>query len=208
MIEIITFTKTLNATEAGMTNTNDSYILIPQSIDGSRLFPQKGIYKLRDYLSGEDFEFRFESGREQRVYKLGQYCRMNNVKCGDIITIERRIINGNSRLFINVKRKNNIVFLQKHKDGYLIIRNDLGQKVLDNEVQFSVNGQDKAVRITFDRNIKKRSDSPDELPLYSVTLDKGMNLQKLIGAQYLELNYSDMAIRVPDDVKLEIIRQQ
>lgn len=208
MIEIVTFTKTLNATEAGMTNTNDSYILIPQSIDGSLLFPQNGIYQIRDYVSGEDFKFRYENSREQRVYKLGQYCRMNNIQCGDIITIERRIINQDSRLFINSRRKKNIVFLQKHKDGYLIIRNDIGQKVLNNEVQFSVNGKDRAVTIIFDRNIKKRSDSPDELPLYSVTVDDGINLQDLIKAQYLELNYSDMAIRIPDEVKLEITRQQ
>ena len=208
MIEIVTFTKTLNATEAGMTNTNDSYILIPQSIDGCLLFPHNGIYHIRDYVSGEDFKFRFENSREQRVYKLGQYCRMNNVQCGDIITIERRIINQDSRLFINSRRKKNIVFLQKHKDGYLIIRNDIGQKVLNNEVLFSVNGKNRPITIVFDRNIKKRSDSPDELPLYSVTVDNGINLQDLIKAQYLELNYSDMAIRIPDEVKLEITKQQ
>lgn len=208
MIEIVTFTKTLNATEAGMTNTNDSYILIPQSIDGSLLFPQNGIYQIRDYVSGEDFKFRFENGREQRVYKLGQYCRMNDIQCGDIITIERRFINQDSRLFINSRRKKNIVFLQKHKGGYLIIRNDIGQKVLNNEVLFFVNGKNRPVTIVFDRNIKKRSDSPDELPLYSVTVDDGINLQDLIKAQYLELNYSDMAIRIPDEVKLEITRQQ
>ena len=208
MIEIITFTKTLNATEAGMTNTNDSYILIPQSIDGSLLFPKNGTYEIRDYISGEDFKFRFENNREQRVYKLGQYCRMNNVQCGDIITIERRNVNQDSRLFINSRRKKNIVFLQKHKDGYLIIRNDIGQKALNNDVLFTINGKKRSVTIVFDRNIKKRSDSPDELPLYSVTVDDGTNLQELIKAPYIELNYSDMAIRIPDEVKLEITRQQ
>ena len=208
MIKVITFTKTLNATEAGMTNTNDSYILIPQSIDGSLLFPKNGRYKVRDYISGEDFEFRYETGREQRVYKLGQYCRMNDVQCGDIITIEHRIINDNSRLFINARKKKNIVFLQKHKDGFLIIRNDLDRHILDKVLLFSINGQRVSLLIEFDRNIKKRKDSPDELPLYKITINGDKKLQDYIKASYIELSYNDMTIRIPEDVKLELINQQ
>lgn len=207
MIEIITLTKTLNATEAGMTNTNDSYILIPQGIDGNLLFQSNGIYKIRDYISGDDFEFRYESGREQRVYKLGAYCRSNNIQCGDIITIEKRIIGDNSRFFINAQRKKNIIFIQKHKEGYFIIRNDIGNNIFNEDLNFSIFGDAFKLKIKFEGNVRKRKDSPDELPLYSVTLNYNKNLQEIIKAPYVELNWNNMTISYPDEIKLEIIRQ-
>lgn len=207
MIEIILLTKTLNATEAGMTNTNDSYVLIPQKFDASILFPTQGAQQIRDYISGDDYQFRFESGREQRLYQLGKYCRDNNVQCGDILTIERRSINNNSRLFINAKRKHSIVFLQKHKEGYFIIRNDIGTNILDKDFVFSIHGNSYNLRIRFEGNIRKRKDSPTELPFYSVEAIDGINLQEIAKGSYVELNFQTKSINVLDDVKFEIIRQ-
>lgn len=207
MIEIILLTKTLNATEAGMTNTNDSYVLIPQKFDASILFPTQGAQQIRDCISGDDYQFRFESGREQRLYQLGKYCRDNNVQCGDILTIERRLINNNSRLFINAKRKHSIVFLQKHKEGYFIIRNDIGTNILDKDLEFSIHGNSYNLRIRFEGNIRKRKDSPTELPFYSVEAINGVNLQEIVQGSYVELNFQTKSVNVPDDVKFEIIRQ-
>lgn len=207
MIEIILLTKTLNATEAGMTNTNDSYVLIPQKFDATILFPTQGSQLIRDYISGDDYQFRFESGREQRLYQLGKYCRDNNVQCGDILTIERRSINNRSRLFINAKRKHSIVFLQKHKEGYFIIRNDIGSNILDKDFEFSIYGNSYNLRIRFEGNIRKRKDSPTELPFYSIETIDGVNLQEKVKGSYVELNFQTKCVNVPDDVKFEIIRQ-
>ncbi len=207
MIEIILLTKTLNATEAGMTNTNDSYVLVPQKFDASILFPTQGSQLIRDYISGDDYQFRFESGREQRLYQLGKYCRDNNVQCGDILTIERRAINNKSRLFINAKRKHSIVFLQKHKEGYFIIRNDISSNILDKDFEFSIYGNSYNLRIRFEGNIRKRKDSPTELPFYSVETIDGINLQEKVKGSYVELNFQTKCVNVPDDVKFEIIRQ-
>lgn len=207
MIEIILLTKTLNATEAGMTNTNDSYVLIPQKFDATILFPTQGSQLIRDYISGDDYQFRFESGREQRLYQLGKYCRDNNVQCGDILTIERRSINNRYRLFINAKRKHSIVFLQKHKEGYFIIRNDIGSNILNKVFEFPIYGNSYNLRIRFEGNIRKRKDSPTELPLYSVETIDGVNLQEKVKGSYVELNFQTKSVNVPDDVKFEMIRQ-
>ena len=207
MIEIILLTKTLNATEAGMTNTNDSYVLIPQKFDATILFPTQGSQLIRDYISGDDYQFRFESGREQRLYQLGKYCRDNNVQCGDILTIERRSINNRYRLFINAKRKHSIVFLQKHKEGYFIIRNDIGANILNKVFEFSIYGNSYNLRIRFEGNIRKRKDSPTELPFYSVETIDGVNLQEKVNDSYVELNFQTKSVNVPDDVKFEMIRQ-
>lgn len=207
MIEIILLTKTLNATEAGMTNTNDSYVLIPQKFDASLLFPTQGAQQIRDYISGDDCQFRFESGREQRLYQLGKYCRDNNVQCGDILTIERRSINNKSRLFINAKRKHSIVFLQKHKEGYFIIRNDVGAHILEKDLEFSIYGTSYKLRIHFEGNIRKRKDSPTELPFYLVETLDGVNIQDKVKAPYVELDFQTKSVNIPDDVKFEIIRQ-
>lgn len=207
MIQIVVFTKTLNATEAGMTNTNDSYVLIPQKIDASLLFPTQGPQLIRDFISGEDFQFRFESGREQRLYQLGRYCKENNVQCGDIISIERRTVDNNSRLFINAYRKHNIVFLQKHKTGFFIIRNDIGQSIFNRTHMFSFGGKIYELDIEFDCDVKKRKDSPTTLPLYNVQLSGQKNLSDVMSGNYIELDFHDNTIRIPDDIKLEIIRQ-
>lgn len=207
MIEIVTLTKTLNATEAGMTNTNDSYILIPQNIDASLIFASNGVYTVRDYLSGQDFDFRYESGREQRVYKLGLYCRENNVQCGDIISLEKRNINGETRYFIKAQRKRQIVFLQKHKEGYLIIRNDIGDRIFDKEFEFFIMGKIHMISINYIGHIRKRKDSPDELPFYSVKLENNDNIQTIIKDPYVELDFRNSTIKVPDEVKFDIIRQ-
>lgn len=207
MIEIILLTKTLNATEAGMTNTNDSYVLIPQKFDASLLFPTQGTQQIRDYISRDDYQFRFESGREQRLYQLGKYCRDNNVQCGDILTIERRTINNKSRLFINAKRKHSIVFLQMHKEGYFIIRNDVGAHILEKDLDFSIYGTSYKLRIRFEGNIRKRKDSPTELPFYSVETIDGVNIQDKVKAPYVELDFQTKSVNIPDDVKFEIIRQ-
>lgn len=207
MIELILLTKTLNATEVGMTNTNDSYVLIPQKFDASLLFPTQGSQQIRDYISGDDYQFRYESGREQRLYQLGKYCRDNNVQCGDILTIERRSINNQSRLFINAKRKHSIAFLQKHKEGYFIIRNDIGSNILNKYFEFSIYETYYNLRIRFEGNIRKRKDSPSELPFYSVETIDGVNLQEKVKGPYVELNFQTKSVNVPDDVKFEIIRQ-
>lgn len=209
MTELVSFSKTLNATEAGMTNTNDSYVLIPQRFDASVLYPKQGIYMHRDLISGESYSLRFEITKtnEQRLYKLGVYCRENNVQCGDVIQLERHISEDKSTYFINANRKHNIILLQKHKDGYLIIRNDLHRSLEQSLFSLSIFGKEYRVMIRFDKNIKKRADSPDSLPLYEVLLDGQKDINEVLKSPYIEINLLDKVARAPQDVKLTTKKQ-
>ena len=88
MIDSRIYIKSLNATEAGETNTNDSYILIPKGFDASDFFDltegNKKFFDAIDPESNKKYNLRFEvtsKTKEQRIYKLGVFCREKRPTC-------------------------------------------------------------------------------------------------------------------------------
>lgn len=204
------FIKMLNATETGNTNTNDSYILVPNNIDASTIFDTTKsplFIDAQDAISGVKYTLRFETGREKRIYKLGQYCRDNNVKAGDIVSIEKRIVEGNISYFINVVRKGDSLVLSKIRDGYFIIRNDIGASYLNAPHKLLINGISHNVEVRFDSNIKKRADSPNTIPYYKVIVDGTSNLGTYINTQYVIFDITNNEIYNPQVIKFVEIKQ-
>ena len=204
------FIKMLNATETGNTNTNDSYILVPNTIDASAFFDTTStplFIEAKDAITGAQYTLRFEAGREQRIYKLGQYCRDNNVKAGDIVSIEKRIIDGDSSYFINVVRKGDSLVLSKTRDGYFIIRNDVGASYLNTIHRMNINGTPHNVEVRFDSNIKKRADSPNAIPFYKVTVEGTATLGAYINTQYVLFDITNNEILNPQVIKCIEIKQ-
>ena len=205
------FIKMLNATETGNTNTNDSFILVPNSINASAFFDTTStplFIDAKDAITGVQYTLRFETGREQRIYKLGQYCRDNNVKAGDIVSIEKRIIEGNSSYFINVVKKGTSLVLSKIRDGYFIIRNDVGESYLNTPHQMTINGTSHSVEVKFDSNIKKRADSPNTIPFYKVVVDNTSSLETYLNTQYVLFDVTNNEILNPQVIKCIEIKQQ
>ena len=103
MIDSRAYIKSLNATEAGESNTNDSYILIPKMFDASDFFGLSSGNKLYfvaiDPEDDTNYSLRYEvtsSTKEQRIYMLGAFCRAKELHAGDTICIENLTINDKS----------------------------------------------------------------------------------------------------------------
>lgn len=201
MIDSRLYIKSLNATEAGESNTNDSYILIPKMFDATSFFGLTGSNKMFfDVIDTDDnskYGLRFEvtsSTKEQRIYMLGAFCRKKNLHAGDKICIENLKVDGNSTFFIRYLKRTNIVLLQKLKGDYLIERNDKGSAIFQGPMQLDYNGQKVDLTLSFKYHGKKRNDSPDEFDFYEAYTDTGYKFSDLNKDQYVIIDFNEMAI--------------
>lgn len=195
MINSKYYIKSLNATESGETNTNDSYILVPKNNDATAFFLEEtnpfSFYAI-DAESSKRFGLRFEITKrnEQRIYKLGAYCRDKELHAGDIICLERRIINGDKKFIISYIKQKEIVLLQKFSDDlYLIERNDLNVDLKNTIFTLSFNDSDHTLLFLFDHNGKKRSDSPNSYDFFKVSIDGINELSTIIDDKYIIFDF-------------------
>ena len=201
MIDSRIYIKSLNATEAGETNTNDSYILIPKGFDASDFFDltegNKKFFDAIDPESNKKYNLRFEvtsKTKEQRIYKLGVFCREKGLHAGDTISIEHLVIDGESSFIIRSRHLENIVLLQKFKGDYIIGRNDLGDSLFETPLTLKYNGYDINLTLSFKERAQKRSDSPDEYDVYEAKLATGQRLSEVNKDGYIIIDIDDRAI--------------
>lgn len=201
MIDSRIYIKSLNATEAGESNTNDSYILIPKSLDASEFFGlangNKLHFKAADPEENEEYNLRFEITsvtKEQRIYMLGIFCRNKELHAGDTICIEKLNVNGEISYIIRYRRRNSIVLLQKIKGDYLIERNDIGDDLFNKSLKISINGQEVELMLIYKEKRKKRNDSPDEFDFYEAKIGETQKLTDYTNDQYVILDLETMTI--------------
>lgn len=201
MIDSRIYIKSLNATEAGESNTNDSYILIPKSFDARDFFGvstgNKLFFEAVDPEDGINYSLRFEitsNNKEQRIYMLGVFCRKKGLHAGDTICIENLNVSDKQSYIIRYRKRNNIALLQKSKGDYLIERNDIGDSLFENSLKLDIKGQRIDLMLSFKGKGKKRNDSPDEFDFYEARVNETEKLTDYINDQYVIIDLDKMAI--------------
>lgn len=201
MIDSRMYIKSLNSTETGESNTNDSYILIPRSLDATDFFGLKSgkrlFFDAVDPTTQKTYNLRFEitGTNEQRIYKLGDFCSDKNIHAGDTICLEKLSVNGDTKYIIRHRNYNCIVLLQKIKGDYVIERNDVGASILGPPLRLTYNGMNIEITLTSKGRGKKRSDSPDEFDFYEATLSSGQKLSEINRDSYIILDMEAHVIR-------------
>lgn len=127
-MKIESFIKRLNATEVGEGVTNDTYIAIPRDVDLSQILVNQKAMTIYDRVGGvlytpENSNIKYvQTGQnnQERISGLGQYFRSVDAHVGDEILIERVVEGGESKLYLDFRHRNVIVF-QKNKDWVEIL---------------------------------------------------------------------------------------
>lgn len=214
MIESRIYIKSLNATETGETNTNDSYILIPKMFNASEFFGltsgNRMYFEAIDPEANKRYNLRFEvtsNNKEQRIYMLGVFCREKGIHAGDRISIEHLIVNDESSFIIRYRRLNNIALLQKVRGYYVIERNDIGASLLQTPIRLDYNGQTIELTLSFKERGNKRSDSPDEYDFYEAVLATGESLTEINKNKYVIIDMDSHSIRAFEPTKEYRIQQ-
>ena len=202
MIDSRIYIKSLNATEAGETNTNDSYILIPKGFDANDFFglteENRKFFDAIDPESNKKYNLRYEITKtgEQRIYKLGVYCRDNDLHAGDTISLEHLSIDGESSFIIRHRRMQNILLLQKLKGDYIFSRNDIGDSVTETPIELLHNGSRLTLSFKFKERAAKKNNSPDKYDIYEAVLSTGQKLSEIVTDKYVIID-TDNKIVVP-----------
>ena len=134
-MEVIQLIKKLNNTELGKGGTHDTYVLVPQNLDITDLFPvinEKVLFINKQ--NGEVVNIRHTLGREKRIVGLGTFYSGNDLCAGDEIVFERQILQGQSEYYINLNKRRNILILKKIKNGFEILTSDRNSLVTDNTI--------------------------------------------------------------------------
>lgn len=198
MIDSRVYIKSLNATEAGESNTNDSYILIPKVFNASDFFGLSSGNKLYfvaiDPEDDTNYSLRYEvtsNTKEQRIYMLGAFCRAKSLHAGDTICIENLTVNDKSSFIIRYRRRKNIVLLQKIKGDYIVERNDMGNSLFNTSFKLTLNGEEVDFTLSYKYHGKKRNDSPDQYDFYKASLGNGQLLDSILKDQYIIIDFND-----------------
>lgn len=130
-MKIESFIKRLNATEVGEGVTNDTYIAIPRDVDLSNILVNQEAMTIYDRVGGVLYTpansnikyVQTGQNNQERISGLGQYFRSVDAKVGDEILIERVVDGDESKLYLDFRHRNVIVF-QKNKDWVEILTPD------------------------------------------------------------------------------------
>ena len=185
-----------NATEIGLGNTHECYMLVGTDVDMSDIFPLGTDVSIHDAISSKEYTLKSSNVREFRINQMGDIYRDYNVTPGDEILISHIMKNGFSELCFTVNKLNRVVLFVKNetKNGETkrvaeIVNIDRlkpfekGLKYY--EINVNNRGKQDLLKISFDGAKAKRADSPNLTDYYLVQIndDKMPN-----GTYYLTLN--------------------
>ena len=202
-VKILQYTHHPNATELGLGNTHETYMLINTDIDLTEMFPPQEVVVVEDMKEHKQYSLKAAKGREYRVNQMGELYRDYKVRPGDVVVITKIIRNGCSKVFFEVKSSNQVVLNVSNKGVDLSDIGRLSSFEVANkiyEVTIEYKGIQENLRLTFKESMKKRADSPnltdfyvakinnEDLPngKYSLSLDGKPTLQ-IIGKNKLEV---------------------
>lgn len=160
-------TKKLNNTELGKSGTHDTYILVPQDVEVSDIFPEVNtFYDFIDRESGETISIRMTQGREKRIVGLGPYYASKDLCAGDEIILERRDIKDDVQRYVDYYKQINRLMLQKSSKGFELLTPDRADLIAED---VHLNG--KNISLEFLEARKKRQDSPEKTDYYDFKID-------------------------------------
>lgn len=192
-LKVVQVIKKLNNTELGKGGTHDTYILVPQNLDISDLFPV--INEQISFINkenGEIVNLRHTSRREKRIVGLGPYYNKYNVCAGDEIILERQIIRDESQYFISLKKRTNIVMLQKQKMGFEILTDD--RTGLLDSATFGEDGI--PLELKYLCSEKKRQDSPELTEFYDLLAGDTSLFEDFSAKEFVEIEVNNNIARL------------
>lgn len=198
-MKIESFIKRLNATEVGEGVTNDTYIAIPRDVDLSNILVNQEAMTIYDRVGGVLYTpansnikyVQTGQNNQERISGLGQYFRSVDAKVGDEILIERVVDGDESKLYLDFRHRNVIVF-QKNKDWVEILTPD--------RMTPYAQGNDYTVNVTYlNRNVElyvkylgqkmKKKTSPSDTAAFDLLIEN-----KSILGDYEYLDYIEIGI--------------
>ena len=198
-MKIESFIKRLNATEVGEGVTNDTYIAIPRDVDLSNILVNQEAMTIYDRVGGVLYtpansnikDVQTGQNNQERISGLGQYFRSVDAKVGDEILIERVVDGDESKLYLDFRHRNVIVF-QKNKDWVEILTPD--------RMTPYAQGNDYTVDVTYlNRNVElyvkylgqkmKKKTSPSDTAAFDLLIEN-----KSILGDYEYLDYIEIGI--------------
>lgn len=188
----VQITKQLNNTELGKAGTHDTYILVPQTLDISEIFPEQDtVYQFVDRETGEVFPIRHTLGREKRIVGLGPYYEVKQLCAGDKIILECRNINDQCTRLLDYARRLNTLVVQKSPVGFELLTPERKELVTED---VSIEGQ--PLRIEYLVSKKKRQDSPEETDYYDIKIGDKSIIDNYSSKEYavIEINQSQSRI--------------
>ena len=202
------FVKKLNNNELGKGNTHETYVLVPQDVDIIEIFDEvnKEIIFV-DKQTNENIKLRYTVGREKRIVGLGPYYTINKVSAGDQIIFEK--INKGSYIqhYIDLKKRDNIIILQKYKNGFEILNlNRFNNEISNNNNVIAINDEVVSFEVKFKEMAKKRKDSPIETKFYDVLIRGTSILDKIKNNDYIELEFINQYVKVNKFISWEFNR--
>ena len=192
-MKIVQLVKQLNNTELGKGGTHDTYMLIPNDVDITDLFPNpnvnvKFIYK----KNGDEVLIRHTVGREKRIVGLGPFYSKHDVCAGDEVVLERRIVGEQITHLIDLRKKKNIVVFQRLKNGFEVLTPErLG--MLSGELHTEESG---LIEVIYLDEQKKRADSPDYTQIYDLKVNGNSIVNDYAAKEIIELEVRDKVVKI------------
>ena len=192
-LKVVQVIKKLNNTELGKGGTHDTYVLIPQNLDISDLFPiVNEQISFINKENGEIVNLRHTSGREKRIVGLGPYYNKYDVCAGDEIVLERQIIRDESQFFISLKKRLNTLMLQKQKNGFEILTDER-----TNLLKSAILRKDgEPLQLKYLCSEKKRQDSPEPTEFYDLLAGERSLLGDFSGKEFVEIEVNNNVARL------------
>ncbi|MFI3202105.1 MAG: hypothetical protein R3Y54_11410 [Eubacteriales bacterium] len=190
-MKIIQVIKKLNNTEIGKNGTHETYIHVPQNLDIADLFPQ--IDTIENFIykkNGKVYHIRYTASREKRIVGLGDFYRDNNVCAGDEVILEHHVFEEDSSYFIDLRKHENILMIQKCKNGFELLNRER-KNLLNSDTTVYFNGEWKNIEIEFIGAQKKRGDSPNTTDIYSIMIDGTSIANTYSGKEMAEIEFKD-----------------
>ena len=192
-LKVVQVIKKLNNTELGKGGTHDTYVLIPQNLDISDLFPVVNEQiAFINKENGEIVNLRYTSRREKRIVGLGPYYNKYDVCAGDEIILERHVIRDESKYFISLKKRLNTVMLQKQKNGFEILT-EVRTNLLD---AVTLNADGELLQLKYLCSEKKRQDSPEPPGFYDLLAGERSLLGDFSGKEFVEIEVNNNIARL------------
>lgn len=186
MVKIYQFIKKVNETEVGATGTNETYLLVPKSVDVTDIFKKTNeIYKFKDKVSLQEYDIRYTIGREQRIVGLGPYYRDNDISAGDRILIEHIRCEDKELYNIDsIKMEDSMILQVSSSKGIRILNSDENKLEFKNNKKTYHLGKKSNIELKYKGNFKPRKDSKVALEYYDL----------LIGGRNINKSFSDKDI--------------
>ena len=217
MIDSATFIKTLNATDCNTTNAHAIGLSFPQKYN-EVMFPSisnndEYHFNATDVETGVVVPLRRilrPTNNQQHITGFTDYIRTKGLQCGDVLCLEKRTNFSDSatktQYYLDVVKRENILILQKNKNGFIILRNDIGTDYFESSHDVLFQGQAKTLNIAFSKSDKRQHNSSTIDDFYGITLDNE-DVRVFIKHSFIEIDTITNIIRGIDDVQFVIINQ-